>query len=200
MQKSTKEIIIARRSELSQLLNEAFEHHDLCEGARASVESGKKLALYHAWQTGIRLNKMKALVGFGDWMDWVELNFCKPHKVSHETAVLYMRIDTQNEHLRDKANLQRVTNVEADLQIVTKFKFDTIRQYANQFVPHKPRPNHRGKNIKFPRLVHHLTLVNEYEKVRRQMETSDAPIDLDEVRRDFLPLYEWLKQFFKDAL
>ena len=60
MQKDRDEKPLAiRKTELTNLLNEAVEHHNHVEAARAAVASAQQLALFHAWQAGIRLNKMK---------------------------------------------------------------------------------------------------------------------------------------------
>ena len=118
MQKDTKEKSLAvRKAELENLLTEAVEHHNHVEVARSAVANAQQLALFHAWQAGIRLNNMKKLVGHGNWQSWCEINFCKPFGISDRTARLYMKIDTDNAHLRDlPPNRQRV----ADL------KFNTI--------------------------------------------------------------------------
>lgn len=188
MQTGTIEIA-KRKSELTQLVSAAQISHRHCEAARSAVESGQQLALYYAWQTGVRLNRMKELVGFGDWMDWLELNFLNPLKISYQTAALYMRIDAQNEHLRS-AKLQRAVEDKPDLEAVKKLKFDSVRKYATSFVPSKERPQ-QDDDVRFPRLVHHLNLVNEFEKVKRKHETDG--LSMDELRRDLRGLYEWLR-------
>ena len=103
MQKDTKEKSLAvRKADLENLLTEAVEHHNYVETARSAVANAQQLALFHAWQAGIRLNEMKKLVGHGNWQSWFEINFCKPFGVSDRTARLYMKIDTDNAHLRNR--------------------------------------------------------------------------------------------------
>ena len=70
MQENVNEKPLAvRRTELKNLLNEAVEHHNHVETARTAVENAQQLALFHAWQAGIRLNKMKELIGHGHWLN-----------------------------------------------------------------------------------------------------------------------------------
>jgi hypothetical protein len=66
MERTTDEKQLAtRQTQLAELLDEAVEHHNHVEAARAAVANAQQLALFHAWQAGIRLNKMKALVPHG---------------------------------------------------------------------------------------------------------------------------------------
>jgi hypothetical protein len=87
------------KTELKNLLNEAVEHHHHVQAARAAVATAQQVALFHAWQAGIRLNNMKRLVGHGNWQNWCETNFCKPFGISDRTARLYMKIDTDAMHI-----------------------------------------------------------------------------------------------------
>ena len=133
MQENVNEKALAiRKTELTNLLTEAVEHHHHAEAARAAVANAQQLALFHAWQAGIRLNKMKALVGHGSWRDWLEGNFCNPRGISYQTAALYMKIDKENAELR---------NLDANIQRVRDLKFDTIGKYAYRFIPEKAQPN-----------------------------------------------------------
>src|SRR5260370_38283928 len=147
-----KQTILQKKSEITELLNEAIEHHEHCETARASVLERQRLALWHAWQVGIRLNSIKALIPRGDWGDWLELNFCNPSKISVRTAQVYMKIDTDNANLRAEAKTQRVAPIEADFQLLTKLRFDTIRKYAFGFIPEKERPNNQ-RDVRLERLA-----------------------------------------------
>jgi hypothetical protein len=166
-----------RKKGIARLLQLAIKHHKAAETAVKQVEANKRRALTHAWRCGRALNKIKPLVGHGNWQGWVELTFCKPHGLSYRTAALYMKIDADN------PNVQRV----ADL------KFDTIRKYARQFVPEKARIEHPG-NEKIPRLTHHLTVLNEFNRLKYRHDAGLQRIDFAEVRRDWRPIYEWLKQ------
>lgn len=176
---------LAVRDELRDLRKETLDHHNHCDAARAAVENNKQLAMFHAWQAGIRLNKMKALVGHGNWQEWVAVNV---RGISERTVRLYCKIDNDNPELRDvKPNRQRV----ADL------KFDTIRKYAIGFVPGKEQPKHMG-NEKFPRLVSFLNIVNEYTRLRQRHVEGLQLVDFDEAREETEALYQFLRWLHGD--
>jgi len=187
-----KEVSLHEKAGIKELLKEATEHHGQCEVAYASVVRGQRLALWHAWQAGIRLNEMKALIPRGDWVDWLDLNFCQPVKVSLRTAQLYMKIDADNADLRDQTKMQLVAPTESDLQLLTKLKLDTIRKYAYSFIPKKPDPN-KGKDIKFPRPYSFLNIVNEHNRVRYRHSCGLHPVDIAEVREETNELYQFLR-------
>jgi Protein of unknown function (DUF3102). len=184
MQKTRKEkSLMIRKTELTNLLNEAVEHHNHVEAARAAVANAQQMALFHAWQAGIRLNNMKRLVGHGNWQNWCELNFCKPFGVSDRTVRLYMKIDADNAHLRDlPPNRQRV----ADL------RFDTIRKYAYALIPEKSQPNKEG-DIKLPRFVSFFNIVNEYERVKNRHLSGLERVNFEMVRNETVELYQFLR-------
>jgi hypothetical protein len=191
MQKDTKEKSLAvRKAELENLLTEAVEHHNYVEAARSAVANAQQLALFHAWQAGIRLNNMKKLVGHGNWQSWCEINFCKPFGVSDRTARLCMKIDTDNAHLRNRPpNRQRV----ADL------KFDTIRKHAYGFIPEKAQPNKEG-DIKFPRLVSFGNIINEYNRLRYRHINGLEGVDFELAKKDTVELYQFLRWLHGDTL
>jgi hypothetical protein len=189
MQENTEEKSLAiRKTELENLVTEAVEHHNHVEAARAAVANAQQLALFHAWQAGIRLNKMKALIGHGSWRDWLAGNFCSPRAISYQTAVLYMKIDKENAELR---------NVDANIQRVRDLKFDTIRKYAYRFIPEKAQPNRKG-NIKFPRLVHFLNIVNEYHRLKYRHVNGLEGVNFQEVKQQTVELYQFLRWLHGD--
>jgi hypothetical protein len=184
MERTTDEKQLAtRQTQLAELLDEAVEHHNHVEAARAAVANAQQLALFHAWQAGIRLNKMKALVPHGSWQDWLEVNFCNARGISYQTAVLYMKIDKENAELRD---------VEANLQRVRDLKFDTIRKYAYGFIPEKSKPNEEW-DIKFRRPFSFGNIVNEYNRVKYRHISGLQAVDFEEIREETVDLYQFLR-------
>jgi hypothetical protein len=176
MQKSTgKELAVMTTNEIRELLEETLAHDHLTEKARVSVTDWQQLALFHAWQTGIRLNKLKTIIGHGNWVEWSNDNYCKPLKRSRATAELYMRIDNDNPNMRHlrKPKTEHVLNL----------KFDTIRKYKLGFAPGKDQPNHKG-NAKLPRSVTFLNIVNEYNRVMQRHIDGLEEADLDEIREE----------------
>ena len=88
---------------------------------------------------------------------------------------------------RDNPNIQRVEDL----------KFDSIRKHAFRFIPEKKQLQHEGDE-KIPRLLHHLTIVNDFERLKRRHEIGLQPFDLDEVREDFRRMNEWMKALYGD--
>lgn len=188
-----------RRSKLSDLLKEAVEHHDHCEAACAATLSAQRVALWHAWQAGIRLNRMKALIRRGDWIDWLDLNFCQLLKISVRTAQVYMKIDSDNAELREKAKTQRVAPSEADFQLLTRLKSDTIRKYAYGFFLKKPEPD-KDRDIKFDRFYSFVNIINEYNRVKYRHVCGLQAVDFAEIRRETVELYQFLRWIHEDAV
>jgi hypothetical protein len=195
---TAKQIILQKKSEINDLLNGAIEHHGHCETARASVLKRQQLALWHAWQVGIRLNSIKALILRGDWGDWLELNFCKPLKMSVRTAQVYMKIDIDNAGLRGEAKTQRVAPSDVDFQLLTKLKADTIRKYAFGFIPKKYEPN-KDRDIKLPRLYSFGNIINEYNRIRYRHVCELYTVDFVRVRKDTTELYQFLQWVHEDS-
>ncbi len=178
---SEKQLAIRRTKKIQQLAKEAKQFHQAAESARAAVEAGVSNALFNAWQCGIRLNKLKALAGrHGHWQDWLESNFCNPHGVTYQTASLYMKIDKAHPHLR------MVRNPKSSR--VAFLKFDAIRKFKFSFVPKRPLDDKQRS----PRLPH-IIVVNEWNRWKRRRDIGLIEADPKEERRDFKPVFEWLR-------
>jgi hypothetical protein len=195
---STKQIILQKKSEIDRLLIGAIEHHGHCEAARASVLKRQQLALWHALQVGIRLNSVKALIRRGEWVDWLELNFCNPLEISIRTAQVYMKIDTDHAHLREEAKTQRVAPIDADFQVLTKLRFDTIRKYAFGFIPKKERPN-QHRDMRLERLATLGNLVNEYERLKYRHISGLQLLSFDKARKETTDMYLFLQWLHGDS-
>jgi hypothetical protein len=189
MQRSTGKELALRAGELRDLLKEAVDHHKHTMAARSSVENGQQLALFHAWQAGVRLNKMKELVGHGNWEKWVESNFCDPNDLTIRMAQIYMKIDNDN------AELRRIRAPKT--KHVSFLKFDTVRKHAIGFVPDKEQPEHSG-NAKFPRLSSFVNIGNEYEKLRYRHTEGLQLVDFDEAREETKDIYQFLRWLHGD--
>ena len=193
-----REIILHKKCEIKELLKEAIEYHGRCDAARASVTERQQVALWHAWQVGIRLNSIKLLIPRGDWTDWLDLNFCRPLKISVRTAQIYMKIDHDNANLRDKAKAQRVAPNEVDFQLLANLKRDTIRKYAYTFIPEKSHP-YKDKDIKIGRLYSFGTIINEYCRVRTRHVCGLNEVNFKDVRQQTDELYRFLQWLHGDS-
>jgi hypothetical protein len=193
-----KQLTLRKKSEITDLLKEATDHHEHCQAARVSVLNTQRVALWHAWHVGIRLNAMKALIRRGDWIDWLDLNFCTPLKISVRTAQVYMKIDTENSDLREEAKTQRVAPTEADFQLLTKLKFDTIRKYAFGFIPKKHEPN-KDRDIRFPPSYSFGNIINEYNRVRNRHIWGLELVDFAHIRQETVELYQFMQWLHGDS-
>jgi hypothetical protein len=192
MQKLTGKEIVVRKSELKALLADALCFHDLCEGFRQRVAEDQKSAIWFAFLAGVRLLQIKPSIPTGDWMTWVEFNFCAPRGISDREARRYIQIANEQAKLIPKINWTRVSKGEVDYELVAQFKFDSIRKYSITFVEEKSQPEHED-NFKFPRLASMINIVNEFERVFSRHVDGLQLMDLDEVREDTVPLYRFLK-------
>src|SRR5438128_2397205 len=96
MQTSTELTITDAKQKMRALLREAIDHHERSVAARRKVADRQDEALFEAWQSGIRLNQIKRIIGHGNWLPWLELNFCKPGDITPRMAQIYMKIDADN--------------------------------------------------------------------------------------------------------
>src|SRR5437667_4088564 len=186
MQKSTGKELAVRKNEWAGLLKETLEHHRECEAARGAVTKSQDLSMFHAWQAGIRLNKIKAIVGRGNWQTWIEENF----SASIDTAQIYMRIDNQNPEQREIKNPKT--------EHVRFLEFDTIRKYAIGFAPEKDQPVHKG-NAKFGRSVSFLNITNEFDRLEYRHTSGLQMVDFEEAREETKRLYLWLRWSHGDS-
>jgi hypothetical protein len=173
--RATDRQLATQKKNISTLLEEAVALHREHSAACDEVAAAKHRAIEAAWQTGIRLNEIKAIVGHGNWQTWLDLNFCQPLGVRYEVAALYMRIDAENPNVRRVADL----------------KFDTIRQYAHSFIPKKRLA--LGKDHKFPRSVSFLNIANEFSRLEHRHVNGLELVDFDEAREETTALLRFLK-------
>jgi hypothetical protein len=191
MQKSTGKELEIRNVEVKKLRQEIIFHHERFSAARDSVITMMQAGLWHRWQAGIRLNQIKSIVGQGDWLLWVETNL----PFDERTARRYMEIDNRHPDLRDRT---AKSGAEPDFQLLTKLSEDTVRKHAIAFVPDKEQPEHIG-NIKFPRSVSILNIVNEYARLKQRHIEGLQIVDFDEVREETGELYRFLRYHHGDS-
>lgn len=183
---------------LDNLKDEIIYHHNQFESARSSVFSAMQIGLWHKLQCGIRLIKIKAMIGFGNWTLWIESNL----PFTERTAQLYMKIVNDNPELLSKA--KEFSGNKPDLQILTKLREDTIRKHAISFVPDKHQPIHElppgvTGNPKFPKLVHFGNIANEYSRLKQRHMDGLQEIDFDQTRWLCQELYQFLQWLYGDS-
>jgi hypothetical protein len=90
-----------------------------------------------------------------------------------------------------KLKTTRVSQAEPDLQVLSEFQADSIRKHAITFVPEKAQRVHKN-NVKFPKLVSFLNIVNEFDRIIQREKDGLQAIDWDEAREETKELYACL--------
>jgi len=151
-----------------ELANEARQLHSAAEAERQGVEAGMLRGIERAWQCGKRLNALKAIVGRGHWLLWLENNL---PEIPERTARAWMQIDRDNPSAACAADLS----------------LSSRRKYSVRYVTAKERPLLPGDQ-KINPVAHPLTFVNHFAKWDQRAKAgliSRPP--LDQMRRDFEP-------------
>ncbi|GEM_PF-3780307 len=129
-------------------------------------------SLDRAWRLGKVLNQIKGMVGTGNWLLWLEANWPELHE---RTAQRFMVLDREN----------------PEAQTIEDLSPDSVRKFRLGYVPAKERPELEGDQS-FARQPHYLTLVNDWRRLHRRMETGLCDLDPTEARRDLKPVFDWL--------
>jgi hypothetical protein len=135
------------------------------------LEKQLTLALERAWRLGQKLLSIKALVGHGNWLTWLEANLT----IGPRHAQRHMEL--------------AASNLEADQ--VKELSAESVRKFRLRYVPDKERPQLEGDQS-LPRVCHHLTIVNDFRRFQRRVEIGQAALDPSEAKRDLKPLFLWL--------
>jgi hypothetical protein len=173
-----KQLALTKTADLRQLTKEAKQFYAEAESARSIVENGAMTALENAWQCGKRLNAIKAIIGHGNWLTWLENHW---PELTERTSQLYMKIDNVNPKAR------RVSDLE----------FDTIRKHRLTFVPDKEQPN-KHRDVKLERLATLGNLVNEYERLKYRHQQGLQRLNFEKVRKETVDLYQFLQWLHGD--
>src|SRR5262249_4218094 len=134
------------RADLQRLCSEAKTLHADAVAMKETFIQTVMSALERAWQCGKRLNAMKKILGHGNWLAYLQNQL---PEISESTVQRYMKIDREN------PNAARVTDL----------KFDSIRKHCLSLALAKKQIQHPG-DAKFPRLVHFINIVNEYNRLK----------------------------------
>ena len=168
------------KAQLNDGLEKAKQFHAEAIEARSIIETQDRTELERAWQCGKQLNYLKSLQPHGNWVSWIENQW---PELGSSTRELYMKID------RDNPNARRVGDL----------KHDSIRKYRLAAVPKKKHPKEAG-DTSFSKPEHHSTVVNELARLTQRIDAGQVKgLDLEELRSDFRPSYEWLQRLYGDA-
>lgn len=145
------------------------------DGIGRKIEGDLNSALGRAWILGLRLLRMKEKLGHGNWLRWVEANLpIKERRVRH-----YLELAEDNRTARSWKHLDP----------------DSVRKFRLGYVPDKQRTElEDDKNV--GSAVHHVTLVNDFRKLMRRVNTNQLTIDQPKARQDLWPVFEWLTTLY----
>lgn len=141
------------------------------DGIGLEIEDKLNAALDRAWRLGVQLKKAKDILGHGNWIRWVESNL----PLSERHARRHKELAESNPKARSIEDLSE----------------DSVRKFRLGYVPDKERPEIEGDQT-LPRVFHHLTLLNDFQKLTRRVEIGQAKIDQEAARKDLWPVFEWL--------
>jgi hypothetical protein len=155
----------AQLNEAKRLFAEGEELHD-------EIITKLDASLERAWKIGCILNVLKDKVGHGNWTVYLEANW---PALPARTATRYQKLDTENPGAKSIADLSP----------------DSVRAFRFGYVPAKERQELEG-DTKVEPVTHHLTILNDFNKFSRRLETGHAKLDQDAAKKDLRPVFEWL--------
>src|SRR5205823_5627188 len=119
---------------------------------------------YHAWELGKLLNRLKPMIGHGNWLPWLSSTFPNLHARRAQRCML---LATLNPNATNASQLQ----------------IESIRKLSLSYVPEKEQPKHKG-DVKFERLVSFLNVVNEFNRLKQRHVSGLQRVDFEEAREE----------------
>jgi hypothetical protein len=165
--------------QLKRLTTEAKKLFGEMTTAEEFVYNGLDQSNDRAWQLGKRLNKLKEIVGHGNWAKWREDAF---PKLDDRAAQRCQALDRANPNAQKFADLSK----------------ESVRKYRFSYVPVKERPKLKGDR-KFARPSHHSSIVNECNKLIQRVESGQYQPREKELLADFKPFFDWLAKRYSKA-
>jgi hypothetical protein len=161
---------------LKTLTGEAKLLFALFKQAEESIGFEFDNAVDRAWEFGKRLNRLKGIVGHGNWAKWREDSF---PGLDDRKAQSCQALDRDNPNARNSADLNK----------------ESIRKFRYGYVPVKERKALKGDKT-FARPSHHSSVVVECNKLAQRIDAGQYAADKAELRRDFRAFYEWLGRLY----
>jgi hypothetical protein len=189
MQQKKIQKITADRAK--QLAKEGHELFELMNEAEASVYRNVNLANYRAWEFGRFLTRVKHELGHGVFIPWRNATFPNIHE---RKAQRCQELFAKNPNATVLSDLS-----EQSLQKwIDALNHDSLRKFRLGYVPDKFQPKHAG-NIRFPRLVSFLNIVNEYNRLRHRHTEGLQLVDFEEAREETKELFQFLKWLHRES-
>ena len=183
MQQKKIQKITADRAK--QLAKEGHELFDLMNEAEASVYRNVNLANYRAWEFGRFLTRAKHELGHGLYIPWRNATFPNIHERKAQRCQELFASNPNATVLSDFSDRSLK-------KWIGSLNRDSVRKFRLGYVPDKLQTKYKG-NVKFPRLVSFLNIVNEYERLRNRHIEGLQMVDFDEAREETKALFQFLK-------
>jgi len=133
-----------------------------------------------AFHLGTVLVEMKAKIGHGKWLFWLEGSW---PQLGERNAQRCMKLVYDNPEAVRKFESKGIKAIN-----FSDFTAESIRKFGFGYVPVKEKLQLEGDEGVNPH-PHYLTFINQYSKWRRQTKIGHAELpELDLMRRDFEPV------------
>jgi len=183
MQEKTIQKATANRTK--QLAKEGQELLDLMNKAEASVYRNVNLANYRAWEFGRFVTRAKHELGHGLFIHWRNATFPKIHERKAQRCQELFANNSNATVLSDLSDRSLKKWIGA-------LNPNSLRKFRLGYVPDKLKPKYKG-NVKFPRLVSFLNIVNEYNRLRYRHTEGLQFVDFEEAREETREVFQFLK-------
>jgi hypothetical protein len=189
MHENTIQKVTADRAK--QLAKEGQELLDLMNKAEASVYRNVNLANYRAWEFGRFLTRAKHELGHGLFSHWRNATLPKIHERKAQRCQELFANNSNATVLSDFSDRSLKKWVGA-------LNHDSVRKFRLGYVPDKFQPKHKG-NVKFPRLVSFLNIVNEYSRLKQRHISGLEHVNFEETKEETMELYQFLRWLHGDG-
>jgi hypothetical protein len=191
-----KTLALNKQQEIRDGIARVKKRHNEMKDHEGQFLRIRDFIMLRGWLIGWELVQLKEKVGFGEWDKWVPLNLPflgdadETRRINARRMMKLYRDNQSPKLLRAAAAIEsKSVGIPTDLKGKV---FDTAseRKFMWQYVPAKERPN--TKDIRFPRSVSFINMVNEYNRLKQRHIEGLQLVDFNEVREEAGPLTEKL--------
>jgi hypothetical protein len=190
-----KTVALTKKQTIIELLANAKNAWRNLKDLEAQFLRVRDFVMFRGWVIGGILVELKEQVGYGEWDKWLPLNFPElgaKEETRRINARRMMKLwrDNQSTKLLSLGSTDKSVGIPTDLS-GKLFNTASERKFMWQYVPEKERP--KGKDIRFPRSVSFINIVNEYSRLKHRHVNGLQLVDYDEAREETVELLAFLK-------